>query len=115
MRGPIHRAATAPPDLTDWTIVENLIKLSLGLFFIVFVSYLAYQIFVQASSDTYLGLTAEIEAVEAGNRDLAEKNALLRTKIDALRSDGRAIERKSRDELGMARPDEVILLFKDDG
>lgn len=94
--------------------MENFIKFVIGVAFIIVVSYLGYQFFEQASSDTYVKLTSEIENVEAGNDVIAEKNNLLRTKIEALRSDSRAIERKCRDELGMARPDEVILLFKDD-
>ena len=94
--------------------MENLVKFVIGVAFIVVVSYLAYQSFEQASSDTYVKLTSEIETVEDGNDVIAEKNDLLRTKIEALRTDSRAIERKCRDELGMARSDEVILLFKDD-
>lgn len=92
--------------------MENFIKLICGLFFVIFVSYLGYQIYEQVTSDTYKELTAEIESVEAGNKQLAQKNALLRTRIQALRTDSRAIERKVRDELGMARSDEIILLFK---
>ena len=94
--------------------MENLIKLILGISFVVFVSYLVYQIFVQASPETYIRLTEEIEQVETKNAEIAETNDLLRTKIQALRTDKRAIERKVRDELGMARPDEVILLFRPD-
>ena len=96
----------------SWGPMETVVKLVLGIAFIVFVSYLSYQIYIQASSDTYLKLTAEIAEIEAGNAERAEANRLLRTRIEALRSDPRAIERKVRDELGMARTDEVILLFK---
>lgn len=94
--------------------METVIKLVLGLFFIVFVSYLGYRIFEQASSDNYLRLKSEIETVENGNNEIEARNALLRTRIEALRTDSRAIERKVRDELGLVRPDEVILLFKTD-
>ncbi len=94
--------------------MENLIKFIIGISFIVVVSYLGYEIFEQASSDTYVKLTSEIEDVESGNEAIAAKNDLLRTKIEALRADSRAIERKCRDELGMARADEIILLFRED-
>lgn len=92
--------------------MENILKLLLGFGFIILVSYLVYQIFVQASSDTYLRLTSEISEVSAGNDRLKEANDLLRVRIEALRSEPRAIERKVRDELGMARPDEVIILLR---
>lgn len=94
--------------------MENLIKFIVGAAFIVVVSYLGYRIFELASSDTYLKLSAEIASVESGNKVIAERNALLKTRIEALRTDSRAIERKCRDELGMARSDEIILLFKKD-
>ncbi|MBQ9816190.1 MAG: septum formation initiator family protein [Proteobacteria bacterium] len=94
--------------------MENIFRLLLGFGFIVFVGYLVYQIFVQASSDTYVRLTNDLAEVQAGNNAISEKNDLLRVRIEALRSDPRAIERKVRDELEMARPDEVIILFKSD-
>ncbi|MBR4986026.1 MAG: septum formation initiator family protein [Proteobacteria bacterium] len=92
--------------------MENILKLLLGFGFIILVSYLVYQIFDEASSDTYMYLTAEIADVEAGNAKLRDTNDLLRVRIEALRSEPRAIERKVRDELGMARPDEVIILLR---
>ena len=92
--------------------MENILKLVLGSAFIIFVAYLGYQVYVQASSDTYMRLTSDLAEVEAGNKKLEEANNLLRVRIDALRTDSRAIERKVRDELGMARPDEVIILLK---
>ena len=92
--------------------MENLLKLILGFGFIVLVSYLVYQIFVQASSDTYLRLTSEIAEVSDGNAKLKETNDLLRVRIEALRAEPRAIERKVRDELGMARSDEVIIMLR---
>lgn len=92
--------------------MENILKLLLGFGFIILVSYLVYQIFVQASSDTYVRLTSEISDVSAGNAKLKETNDLLRVRIEALRVEPRAIERKVRDELGMARPDEVIILLR---
>ncbi len=93
--------------------MENILKLVLGFIFITFVGYMVYQIFVQASSDTYVRLTSEIADVKDGNQKKIEENELLRIKIEALRSDPRAIERKVRDELGMARPDEIIILFRE--
>ncbi len=92
--------------------MENILKLVLSFAFIVFVAFLIYQIFVQASSDTYVRLSSELAEIQAGNDKISASNDLLRVRIEALRSDPRAIERKVRDELGMARPDEVIILLK---
>lgn len=93
--------------------MENIVKLLLGFAFIIFVAYLVFQIFEQASSDTYLSLSAKLEEVEAGNHELSKKNDLLRIKIDSLRSDNRSIEKQIRDELGLVRADEVLILFKE--
>ena len=92
--------------------MENLLKLSLGFVFIIFVSYLVYQIYEQAQSETYVRLRGELEEVERGNEQIFRSNELLRVRIEALRNDPRAIERKVRDELGMARPDEVIIMLR---
>lgn len=92
--------------------MENILKLLLGFSFIIFVGYLIFQIFEQASSDTYVRLSADLAEVQAGNNELKKTNDLLKVRIESLRNDPRAIERKVRDELGMARPDEVVILIK---
>lgn len=92
--------------------MENLFKLLLGMGFIVLFAYLVYQINEQATSDTFTRLTANLEDVREGNAVIAKKNALLKTKIDALRHDPRAIERKVRDELGLVRSDEIVVFFR---
>ena len=92
--------------------MENLFKLLLGMGFIVLFAYLVYQINEQATSDTFTRLTANLEEVREGNAVIAKRNALLKTKIDALRHDPRAIERKVRDELGLVRSDEIVVFFR---
>ena len=94
--------------------MENLFRLIFGFAFIIFVAFLVYQIFEQASSDTYVRLSSDLAEVQAGNNVIAKKNDLLRIRIESIKSDPRAIERKVRDELGMVRPDEVIIIFKND-
>jgi cell division protein FtsB len=51
------------------------------------------------------GLRQEIDA-------LREENARLATEIAALRSSPRAVERLAREELGLARADEVVFLLR---
>ena len=92
--------------------MENIIKLVLGFIFIIFVGYLINQVYTQAHSETYVKLTKDIAEVESGNAKIQETNDLLRVRIESLRTDPRAIERKVRDELGMARPDEIVILLK---
>ena len=92
--------------------MENILKLVLGFIIIIFIAVLGYQVYAQASSDTYVKLTNDLAEVQAGNQSIEETNRLLRIRINALRTDPRAIERKVRDELGMARPGEVVILLK---
>ena len=92
--------------------METIFKLLLGMGFIVLFAYLVFQINEQATSETFVRLTANLEEVRAGNAVIAKKNDLLKTKIEALRHDPRAIERKVRDELGLVRPDEIVIFFR---
>lgn len=92
--------------------MEIIFKLLLGMGFIVLFAYLVYQINEQATSDTFIRLTANLDDVQQGNAIIAKKNDLLKTKIEALRHDPRAIERKVRDELGLVRPDEIVIFFR---
>lgn len=92
--------------------METIFKLLLGMGFIVLFAYLVFQINEQATSETFVRLTANLEEVRAGNAVIAKKNDLLKTKIEALRHDPRAIERKVRDELGLVRPDEIVVFFR---
>jgi cell division protein FtsB len=45
------------------------------------------------------------------NYSLAQKVNRLKSEVDGLQHDDRAIEKAARSELGMARPDELIFLF----
>lgn len=50
-------------------------------------------------------LTADLAALKA-------ENAALRMRIDGLRNDPAVIERVARQDLGLARPDEVVIRVK---
>lgn len=61
----------------------------------------------------FLHLMQERRRSEALQRDIAAlraENAMLATQIQALRSDPRTIEKLAREELGLARPDEIVFL-----
>ncbi len=53
------------------------------------------------------GLRLEIQ-------DLRAENARLSSEVSALRSSPQAIERLAREQLGLARPDEVVFLLRED-
>jgi len=48
-------------------------------------------------------------------QDLREENRTLEAEIGALRTDPRAIERLAREQLGLARPGELVFVIRDDG
>jgi cell division protein FtsB len=60
---------------------------------------------LMATRGDYLALVGEVASLEAQNRNLANE-------IHALRTDPLLIERRAREILGMARPDEVSLVIR---
>ncbi len=68
----------------------------------------------QASSDQYLHLMQNLEDVRQGNAQIERRNDLLRVKIDAMREDPRARERKIRDEFRLIRSDEIVVFVRDE-
>ena|SRR5256885_196419 len=44
-----------------------------------------------------------------------ESNRLLKTSIDALKYDPKAVERLARERLGYAKPNEIVIRFEDAG
>jgi cell division protein FtsB len=56
-------------------------------------------------------LRAELAQLERLNRDLDAENARLSAEAASLRDDPEYLESAARDELGWARPDEVIFIF----
>ncbi len=58
-----------------------------------------------------MGLQTELAGRRAETLALIRSNATLRDKLEGLRHDERVIEEEAR-EMGMVRPDEVVLLLK---
>ncbi len=56
-------------------------------------------------------MRAEYARVVARNAEIESDNERLRTQVRLLREDRRSIERIAREELGMARPGELIYQF----
>ncbi len=62
-------------------------------------------------------LVTQRQKAEALHRQLEElrgENATLAADISALKADPRAIERLAREQLGLARPGEVVFVIRDD-
>jgi cell division protein FtsB len=54
----------------------------------------------------------EVLRLEDQKRKLDETNRQLKTSIDALRYDPKAMERLARERLGYAKPDEKVIVFE---
>ncbi len=58
-------------------------------------------------------LKHEIANIKSDSEKISKENNVLQMKIEALKKDRKAVESIAREELGMVREDEVLLLFKD--
>lgn len=59
----------------------------------------------------YIELKDKKRAIEAEILALAEENRMLKNQIELLRDDPFYIEKKAREDLGLARPDEFIFEY----
>lgn len=63
------------------------------------------------SYSKYVSLQRSLAVQVDKNSELESRVSELRRKVTGLQSDPRELERAARDELGMARPDELIFVF----
>ena len=59
------------------------------------------------------GLANSLAQQREKNEELGGYVASLRREVHGLRSDDRVLEKAARNELGMARPDEMVILFEE--
>lgn len=78
-------------------------------------SALAYYVLTHPDLERVEELREEYESLEEKNDELADKNERLRRRIVALRKDSRLAERQARERSGLARPNELVVKFEDDG
>ncbi|MBW1810046.1 MAG: septum formation initiator family protein [Deltaproteobacteria bacterium] len=83
--------------------VAFLLAMALALGFIV------YTLIGPGGSSKQTRLKTELERIQKENRALAEENHRLALEIEALKKRLDYIEKVAREELGLVRPDEVIL------
>ncbi len=62
-----------------------------------------------------LGLRQSLAAQKETNAELGEKVGQLKSRVMGLRGDDRELEKTARNELGMARPNELIFFFEKKG
>lgn len=58
-------------------------------------------------------LRHEIAEIKNDSEKISRENAAFQMKIEALKTDKKAVESVAREELGMVREDEVFLIFRD--
>lgn len=56
--------------------------------------------------------TSELRSARSANAERAERNEALRRELDALEHQPFALERAIREDLGLARPGEVVVRFR---
>ena len=88
-------------------------RLAVILIFVSVVCGLVYFIFSHPGLDHLEKLERELRALEAQNDALAAENEELERQIVALRDDPRLAERRARESVGLARPDELIFQFEE--
>ncbi len=86
-------------------------KIAMALFVLGLLTYLPYHVVKHDSRMEHKRLTVEVDNMKAGNEVLRRENERLRMRIEAIRSDPRLLERRARERLLMAHPEEKILVF----
>lgn len=94
--------------------MSSLAKVIVAIAFLIFVMALGYHVAMSNSSEDHLRLTRDADTLRAGNDAIRAENQALRTRIAGLRNDARVIERTVRDDLGMVRRDEILILLNQD-
>ncbi len=88
-------------------------RLAVTLAFVSLVCGLVYFVFSHPSLDHLAELERELVSLQAQNDELAEHNESLERQIRALRDDPRLAQRRARESVGLARPDELIFQFEE--
>lgn len=86
-------------------------RLAFVLAFTAVVCGLVYFVFSHPGLERLEKLERELGELEVRNEALAEENEELERQIVALREDPRLAERRARESVGMARPDELVFQF----
>ena len=72
-------------------------------------AYVPYRLLDPVGTRQVVVLRSELQDIRARRAELTAENAELRREIDGLRQDPSVIEDIAREDLGMVRPDEIII------
>ena len=83
---------------------------------VMFCAFLAvlFSVFGGGSYQRRNELRQMVEQQQIENRELQQKVNTLTQEVDLLQTDDRELERTARNEMGLARSDELIFIFEDD-
>lgn len=95
-------------DLGIWDILTQAVVWLIGIAIVVAIGYLCFPVLQKNVSMRERNL--EIEAQIQREEDAARH---LKTSLDTLRSDPKAIERLAREKLGYAKPGEIVIRFQE--
>lgn len=76
---------------------------------------LGLMLFAETGLVKYLELKRTRAQLEAELRMLREENSLLKSQVESLKRDPYYIEKRAREEYGLAKPGEYIYQFQEDG
>lgn len=75
--------------------------------------FVLFSVFGRGGYSSYFSLRESLESQRRRNSEAAEQVEELQRRVYGLEHDTRILERAARDELGMARPNEMIFTFED--
>ena len=76
-------------------------------------AYVVYSVFLGGGYSSYSTLKENLASQQRKNGQIDRQVEDLRHKVLSLQHDERALERVAREELGMARPNEMIFSFEE--
>ncbi|OIP31094.1 MAG: hypothetical protein AUK47_23245 [Deltaproteobacteria bacterium CG2_30_63_29] len=91
--------------------MSTFVKLLLATTFFIFVTSLGFYIATDNSAKDHRRLNHDVAQLKAENKVLALHNDKLKAAISGLGKDSRLMERRVRNDLGMVRRDELLLLL----
>ena len=90
-----------------------IVRIALGVFGLLTVSMLLLAVFNDKGAFAVYDRSLKLKAVESENIALEKENRQLNEEIKALETDPAAIEKAAREEQGLVKPGEYILVLPD--
>ena len=88
-----------------------IVRIALGVFGLLTVAMLLLAIFNEKGAVAVYGQSLKLEAVEKDNEAIEKENAALIEENKLLETDPATIEKHAREDLGLVKPNEVILVL----